>query len=477
MPGGEPRPPPEDEWPELPSAASELPDRPRSSAPLSSPPPTSSPETAPMAAAPPLVVRATSDGPSPSDGSAEPGSARTEPVTAPAPSSHDWAVRRPPPPRDVEPPPRRPPAVPAEKAADDEPVRAIGGETESAAPSRARAAARSRPPGEHGSDRSATRTSTCRTGAGIAIAGRPTPPRRDPGDRDQGVDRAHRRPRPAGAASRGATTSPPSGWPPPDPRRLPRTGGRPEGPVSNHLAVAGVTATLVQLLDEAVNDDLDGAHVTAGRPDDDADAPCVRVFLYRIEPNGSWRNNDLPTRGNAGGLVERPQAAIVLNYLLTFIGNDASYEPQQMLGSVVRTLHAHPLLSRPEIDSMVATALNANSPLSGVDLAEQPEVVRLTPLTLSLDELSNLWSSFFDTAYRLSIAYQASVVLLTPDETPMRALPVRTAPASCRHDPSAPDHTGRGRWRGNGPADPVRRCPPHRGHAAPRRREDRCPLR
>jgi hypothetical protein len=53
------------------------------------------------------------------------------------------------------------------------------------------------------------------------------------------------------------------------------------------------------------------------------------------------------------------------------------------------------------------------------------DLVRFIPLALGLDELSKLWSVFFQTPYMLSVAYQASVVLIEPQVTPQQALPVR----------------------------------------------------
>jgi hypothetical protein len=50
--------------------------------------------------------------------------------------------------------------------------------------------------------------------------------------------------------------------------------------------------------------------------------------------------------------------------------------------------------------------------------------VKLTPLPLSLEELSKLWSVFFQIPYNLSVAYQATVVQVEGDETPSSALPV-----------------------------------------------------
>lgn len=200
--------------------------------------------------------------------------------------------------------------------------------------------------------------------------------------------------------------------------------------MSNHLAVAATTRTLAQLLDEPLTRDVTGAHVIPGRPDtaagDDAD-PEVRLFLYRIEPNASWRSSALPTRSPAGRVYERPQIALTLQYLLSFIGNESQLAPQRMLGSVVRTLCARPLLSRADIDAMVAAALaeDPNHPLGLTDLADQPETIRLSALPLTLEELGTLWSSFFDAPYRLSVAYEANVVVLTADDIPTRALPVR----------------------------------------------------
>ena len=42
---------------------------------------------------------------------------------------------------------------------------------------------------------------------------------------------------------------------------------------------------------------------------------------------------------------------------------------------------------------------------------------------MNLEELSKLWSVFFQTPYALSIAYQASVVLIEPDLEPIDAAP------------------------------------------------------
>ena len=52
-------------------------------------------------------------------------------------------------------------------------------------------------------------------------------------------------------------------------------------------------------------------------------------------------------------------------------------------------------------------------------------MVKFTPLSLSLEELSKLWSVFFQTPYALSVAYQGSVVLIESEESHQTPLPVR----------------------------------------------------
>jgi len=54
------------------------------------------------------------------------------------------------------------------------------------------------------------------------------------------------------------------------------------------------------------------------------------------------------------------------------------------------------------------------------------ELVKFCPIGLDLEELSKLWSIFFQTPYVLSTAYQASVVLIESDGSPESALPVQS---------------------------------------------------
>lgn len=197
--------------------------------------------------------------------------------------------------------------------------------------------------------------------------------------------------------------------------------------MSNHLAIAAATSTFAQLLDRAAGV-IDEAKVTIGRPKEGTPTG-INVYLYQVSPNAALRSADLPARRADGTLAQRPQAAIDLHYLLTFYGAENKLEPQILMGSAVSLLHARPILTqdmiRREIERCVAE--DPNHYLATADLAEQVERITFTPVPLNLEELSKLWSVFFQIPYCLSLAYSASVVLIEADATPQTALPVRAA--------------------------------------------------
>jgi Pvc16 N-terminal domain len=197
--------------------------------------------------------------------------------------------------------------------------------------------------------------------------------------------------------------------------------------MSNYLAIATVTGTLHNQLLSAASV-VPGANVTTTRPDGAAGAgrgPGINIFLYQVMPNPAYRNADLPTRRGDGQLAQRPQAALTLHYILSFFGDDANLEPQRLLGAAIRQLHARPLLTKQDIVQTIAnTPYDTILPAS--NLADQVDLVRFTPMSMSLEELSKAWSVFFQSPYVLSVAYQASAVLIETDDAAQKALPVQS---------------------------------------------------
>jgi len=194
--------------------------------------------------------------------------------------------------------------------------------------------------------------------------------------------------------------------------------------MSNHLAIATVTATLGDLVHKAAESAVSSSvSLQFGRPTAPTGGSTerkVHVYLYQVTPNPALRNTDLPTRDSEGRLSRRPQAALDLHYLLSFYGDDKTLEPDRMAGAVARDLHAKPVLSA----QTISDAIGSRPELTGSDLATASEQVKFAPAQLSLDEISKLWSVMVQTPHVLSMVYQGTVVLIDAEESPLAVLPV-----------------------------------------------------
>jgi hypothetical protein len=193
--------------------------------------------------------------------------------------------------------------------------------------------------------------------------------------------------------------------------------------MSNATAIAAVTATLRNLLTEGLTADPDLVDATVTmQPLDRArvngnSANQINVFLYHVLPSGSWRNMGIPgpTRSGIGAA---PVLGLNLYYLITAFGRDNDAQrpfSHQLMGRAMSTLHDHPLLGADEIKA----ALPNN------DLWAQVERVRFTLQPFSMEEIAKLWTGF-QTQYRLSVAYEAAVVLIESTRGTPAPLPVLT---------------------------------------------------
>lgn len=199
--------------------------------------------------------------------------------------------------------------------------------------------------------------------------------------------------------------------------------------MSNPLAIAAVTTTWSQLLHEVASEPtLSGTTVTVGPPDrarvGTSTGRQLNLFLYRITPNAAWRNMDLPTRDGAGQMVTHPVLALDLHYLLTAYGHqDEELDTQHLLAHAMSITNDNSMLTRARVRAAVA----AEPAVAAADLADQVELVKLVPEVVGLEEISRLWATFQATSYRLSVGYEASVVLIERPGPARTPLPVRTA--------------------------------------------------
>jgi hypothetical protein len=202
--------------------------------------------------------------------------------------------------------------------------------------------------------------------------------------------------------------------------------------MSNALSIAAVTATLRSLLDQGLNADVAGTTVTTRPPDRARNGTTgnqVNLFLYHTAVNPAWRNRDVPWRVKPGESGHTP-LPLNLYYLITVYSGeneddiDTTTDPNRLLGNhrllgqAMSILHDHPLLNMAEINAILPPDDETDYPY------DQVENVRITPQTLSMEDISKIWAGF-QTQYRLSAAYEVSVVLIEstrPRRSPMPVL-------------------------------------------------------
>lgn len=214
--------------------------------------------------------------------------------------------------------------------------------------------------------------------------------------------------------------------------------------MSNALGIAGVTAVLVDLLNNGLIDhDLSsvvGSTVTVGALPPDrvlvtgtgGEVQDVRLnlYLYLVTPNIGWRNMDLPSKDLTGKRLTNPPLALDLHYMLTAYAQE-NFQAEILLGYAMQLLHETPVLSRQDISTSLAAPPSvdgtilptAMKSLSAADLADQVELIKITPKNLSTEEMFKLWTAM-QSNYRPSSAYQASVVLIQSKYSTKPVLPV-----------------------------------------------------
>lgn len=186
--------------------------------------------------------------------------------------------------------------------------------------------------------------------------------------------------------------------------------------MSDYRAVGGVMETLRTLLKDRM--EVPGVKVTAITPQadekgQDAKANRVNLFLYRVTQNSSFRNQEIPGQGHPAA-YGFPPLGLDLHFLLTAYGTstdtDGDNERQAhfLLGSAMRVFHDFGLIT----DNLVQVrGADVGKPVLHESLIGEFEKIKLTADTISLEDLSKIWTAL-TVPYRLSAAYQASVVLI-----------------------------------------------------------------
>lgn len=155
-------------------------------------------------------------------------------------------------------------------------------------------------------------------------------------------------------------------------------------------------------------------------PAPNATGPRLNIFLYQVNENPAFRNDEDPRR-SVSGAYGSPPLALELGYLLTSYGGQTEIRPapplgplaaeslaeldsQFILADAMRVLHDIPIINR-----RTQKQQPPGGALLDPGLQTEFESLRIAPRSLNLDELSKLWTALKHDFQR-SVAYDVSVI-------------------------------------------------------------------
>lgn len=174
-------------------------------------------------------------------------------------------------------------------------------------------------------------------------------------------------------------------------------------------AIGSVSRSLRTLLRDRMELSTDPA-VTLLAPDETASAPRVNLFLYQVAQHAQLRNAGPRLRAGTTDVLEGPPLSLVLSYLMTAYANNdpgtGNAEAHAILGEAMRVFHEWPVVPDDVLDE---------------DLDDATERLQIVQVPLDPEAISRVWATF-DAPYRLSVAYEVSVVQLNRSPASERPL-------------------------------------------------------
>lgn len=204
----------------------------------------------------------------------------------------------------------------------------------------------------------------------------------------------------------------------------------------SYLAIGAVTKAIADLLSKKLNKpplmgETATFRVTVLPPDDDrvSEDTGINLFLYKVSEspflkNADWRGDRTnPVKGN------RPPLALTLSYLVTSYAKKTANSAQddvtahQLLGNAMSILHENPVVNDIH-DSDFDADIDTQFP---PELRNSFEKIKISMLPISMEEFSKIWTGL-SKAYRLSVAYDVSLVQIGPTAPVPSPAPVVQTP-------------------------------------------------
>lgn len=183
--------------------------------------------------------------------------------------------------------------------------------------------------------------------------------------------------------------------------------------MSSNTAIKDVTRGLQLLLQSQLNAVSSAAQVSLLPPGEQMPSGLgVNLYLYRVLESAFTKNQQWPGDKKTPA-SDIPALGLELHYLLTpfapapdpsaIIGDDA----HTMLGTAMLAFHQYPVLNNVHIKGFDADSVLPPGILNSF------EQIKIRLAITSIEELSKIWATI-NQPYRLSVAYEVSLVELTP---------------------------------------------------------------
>jgi len=170
--------------------------------------------------------------------------------------------------------------------------------------------------------------------------------------------------------------------------------------LNNDLTVINdVSETLKMLVENSISE-LPPNSVVFDSPGDiqKTNKSGLSLFLYQISENADLKNQDVVDIGS--NQIQSPPLALDLHYLLTPYAQTRQTE-QIIMSKLVRTFHDNSIVN----DSLLRNSLRE------VGNKELHIIFNTVPL----EQLNNLWGTFHETPYKLSVSYLVTPILISSD--------------------------------------------------------------
>lgn len=172
--------------------------------------------------------------------------------------------------------------------------------------------------------------------------------------------------------------------------------------MSDYTAIADVGETLVELLRGNMQDLIPADSIALVSPGEIEGKDNIRLslFLYQVEENIYLRNQEMEKIGSSR--LKAPPLALDLYYMLTSYPStgiqdrsERTGEEHRILGRAMQVLYDNPIL----IGSVLKGSLSAYD-----------NELHVMMTSMSLDDMSKIWSTFKEKSFRPSVCYQVTPV-------------------------------------------------------------------